>query len=70
MYGAIASEFAGVTVLSVVHRLSHIGFYDRVCILERGEVAELGTPKDLMSKDSEFRDILNVGAEATVFPST
>ncbi|CAE8714720.1 unnamed protein product [Polarella glacialis] len=42
--------FAGRTVLSIAHRLQTVvDFCDRVCVLEAGRLAEIGTPKELLA---------------------
>jgi ABC-type multidrug transport system fused ATPase/permease subunit len=50
----IRSEFAGVTVISVAHRLSTIIDYDRIIVLSQGSIVEQGTAADLWREKGEF----------------
>ncbi|KAK4162527.1 hypothetical protein QBC43DRAFT_215287 [Cladorrhinum sp. PSN259] len=47
---SLRKEFAaaGCTVLVIAHRLSTVADFDRLLVLEKGEVAEIGTPKELL----------------------
>ena len=46
---SIREEFGGSTTLIVIaHRLSSVADFDRVLVLENGEVGEFGTPRELM----------------------
>ena len=43
----IREEFGRCTVLTIAHRLNTILDYDRVVVLDRGEVREVGQPSAL-----------------------
>ncbi|KAG9689543.1 putative multidrug resistance protein, partial [Aureobasidium melanogenum] len=43
------------TVISVTHRFRHISWYDRVVVLDRGMIQEMGSPQELLGRDSKFR---------------
>ncbi|KAH6649967.1 hypothetical protein F5144DRAFT_588575 [Chaetomium tenue] len=47
---SLRKEFAaaGCTVLVIAHRLSTVADFDRVLVLEKGRVAEMGTPRELL----------------------
>ncbi|CEG45162.1 atp-binding cassette superfamily [Plasmopara halstedii] len=45
---AIASEFASSTILTVAHRIQTIMHCDRVLVLDNGQIAESGNPKELL----------------------
>lgn len=47
MQEIIDKHFKDCTVLSVVHRLGHISSYDKVLVLDGGEVLEYGNPAEL-----------------------
>lgn len=40
----------GCTVLVIAHRLSTVADFDRILVLERGRVAEWGTPRELLER--------------------
>ncbi|KAK4154036.1 hypothetical protein C8A00DRAFT_14832 [Chaetomidium leptoderma] len=47
---SLRKEFAaaGCTVLVIAHRLSTVADFDRLLVLEKGRVAEMGSPRELM----------------------
>jgi len=47
--------FKGRTVLCIAHRLKTIIGYDRICVIDNGRVAELGTPLELYDGVGKFR---------------
>lgn len=47
----IASGFRGRTLLCIAHRLRTIIGYDRVCVMDAGRIAELGTPLELWHRE-------------------
>ncbi|KAI8835602.1 hypothetical protein BJ741DRAFT_523647, partial [Chytriomyces cf. hyalinus JEL632] len=49
---AIRREFGGSTVLTIAHRLKTIVDYDRVIVLDQGQIVENGWPIDLIEKSS------------------
>ncbi|EEY18039.1 multidrug resistance-associated protein [Verticillium alfalfae VaMs.102] len=51
----IATGFRGRTLLSIAHRLRTIIGYDRICVMDAGRIAELGTPLELWQRDGIFR---------------
>lgn len=54
----IAREFSGCTILCIAHRLKTIINYDRILVLDRGEIKELDTPWNLFnSKNSIFQQM-------------
>uniref|UniRef100_A0A093XXB2 Oligomycin resistance ATP-dependent permease YOR1 n=1 Tax=Talaromyces marneffei PM1 TaxID=1077442 RepID=A0A093XXB2_TALMA len=50
----IQHGFKGKTILSVAHRLHTVLNYDRICVMEKGEIVELGTPKALWQAGGIF----------------
>ncbi len=52
---AMAEGFKGKTILCIAHRLKTIIGYDRVCLVDNGQVGELGTPLELFDQGGRFR---------------
>ena len=48
----IREEFEGCTILAVAHRLDSIADFDKVAILDDGEVFEMGRPSELLADPS------------------
>jgi ATP-binding cassette, subfamily C (CFTR/MRP), member 1 len=54
----IAAGFKGKTLLCIAHRLRTVLNYDRICVMDAGEIAELGAPLDLYDQaGSIFRGL-------------
>ena len=47
--------FAGKTVLCIAHRLKTIINYDRICVMDKGQIAELDTPIKLFEQGGIFK---------------
>ncbi|KAJ7086114.1 ABC transporter [Mycena belliarum] len=48
----IAHEFEDRTILCIAHRLSTIISYDRICVMDAGEIAEFDTPARLFESET------------------
>ncbi|KAI0635122.1 multidrug resistance-associated ABC transporter [Trametes polyzona] len=56
----IQTEFSASTLLCIAHRLNTIVYYDRILVMDAGQVAEFDTPLNLYDKeDSIFRSLCN-----------
>ncbi|KAJ7172563.1 multidrug resistance-associated ABC transporter [Mycena filopes] len=56
----IRTEFAAATLLCIAHRLNTIAYYDRILVMDAGQVAEFDTVLNLYDKeDSIFRSLCN-----------
>ncbi|KAI1798260.1 multidrug resistance-associated ABC transporter [Ganoderma leucocontextum] len=56
----IQTEFASSTLLCIAHRLNTIVYYDRILVMDAGQVAEFDAPLKLFDKeDSVFRSLCN-----------
>ncbi|SCU86403.1 LAFA_0E00540g1_1 [Lachancea sp. 'fantastica'] len=53
----IAHAFSQCTILCIAHRLNTILDYDRILVLEKGEVAEFGKPSELYDLDGIFKEM-------------
>jgi ATP-binding cassette, subfamily C (CFTR/MRP), member 1 len=58
MQAAIADEFRNYTIVMVSHRLDVVMDFDRVVVMDRGDVVESGRPRDLVEMEgSKFRKL-------------
>jgi ABC-type multidrug transport system fused ATPase/permease subunit len=57
MQEVIEQEFANQTVIAVVHRFTYINRFNRVVLMEHGELVECDSPLALLGRDSEFRKL-------------
>ena len=51
------------TTILVSHRFSTVRQADRICVLERGRVIELGTHDELMAKNGRYRTMFDLQAQ-------
>jgi ABC-type multidrug transport system fused ATPase/permease subunit len=64
MQEIIRNEFKGYTVIAVSHRLEMIMDYDRVIVMDTGEMVETGNPVQLAEvPGSRFRDLLRAASK-------
>lgn len=54
LQAVIRREFAECTCLTIAHRLNTVVDADRICVLEQGEVREVGSPSALWKKRGLF----------------
>ena len=57
MYSVIEEHFPDQTIISVMHRLGYVDRFDRVALLQNGELVECDSPSALLSTDSKFRKL-------------
>jgi ATP-binding cassette, subfamily C (CFTR/MRP), member 1 len=49
--------FTDRTIITIAHRINTIIDCDRILVLQQGEVAEFGTPKELIESKGMFYDL-------------
>nr|CCC49556.1 putative multidrug resistance protein A, fragment [Trypanosoma vivax Y486] len=55
----VMTAFAKYTVITIAHRLHTVAMYDKIIVLEKGEVVECGTPRQLAENpSSKLRQLL------------
>lgn len=52
---SMKNGFKGKTLLCIAHRLKTIIDYDRICVMDAGQIAELDTPANLYNQGGIFR---------------
>ena len=58
----IKEKFKETTVITIAHRLNTIADYDKIFVMEKGSVAEMGAPFELIEKRGIFYDmVINSG---------
>lgn len=55
---SIYNQLAGNTVLMITHRAAPLLNFDRIIILDRGKIVEMGTPEDLLELKGVFYKVL------------
>ncbi|KAG6354150.1 hypothetical protein INS49_004754 [Diaporthe citri] len=64
MQDIIKKEFKDYTIIAVSHRLDMIMDFDRVVVMDTGEVVEVGNPMELAGEtESRFGDLVRAGAK-------
>ena len=51
------------TTILISHRFSTVRHVDRICVLERGKVVELGTHDELMALNGRYRTMFDLQAQ-------
>jgi ATP-binding cassette, subfamily B, bacterial len=55
---ALARLMPGRTVIMIAHRLSSVRNFDRIVVLEAGQVVQDGPPEQLMRQDGVYRALI------------
>ena|ERR1700722_18140762 len=53
----IREEFSGAQVITIAHRLDTILDYDRVLVLDAGQIVEFAEPRALLQKGGVFKQL-------------
>ena len=63
----IRQRFADTTVLTIAHRLNTIANYDKIIVMDKGQVAEMGSPLELIERQGVFSEMVEkTGANAEI----
>ena len=55
----LRSEFRETTILTIAHRLETIMDYDKIVVMDKGQLAEMGTVEQLMEiEDGIFKSMV------------
>ena len=54
----LMQEFNESTIITIAHRLNSIIQYDKIVFMVEGQVAEVGSPIELLNRDSSFRALV------------
>jgi ABC-type multidrug transport system fused ATPase/permease subunit len=66
IFERILTATRGCTTLLISHRFSTVRHADRICVLEAGRVAELGTHDELMARGGRYRQMFDLQASRFV----
>ncbi|KAJ1672224.1 Multidrug resistance-associated protein 1 [Coemansia sp. RSA 25] len=58
MQELIRNEFSDCTVLTIAHRLDTIMNSDRIIVMEKGEIVEIGSPQELVANGGMFAELV------------
>lgn len=61
----LRDEMDHCTILTVAHRLHTVMRHDKIIVMDRGRVAEIGSPSELLSRPSRFGDLVDETGPAT-----
>jgi ABC-type multidrug transport system fused ATPase/permease subunit len=63
IFDRILRETRSCTTILISHRFSTVRHADRICVLERGRVIELGTHSELMARNGRYRTMFDLQAQ-------
>ena len=51
---AISTSLKNSTIITIAHRIKTIINYDKIIVLEKGEIVEIGSPEELSKDESSY----------------
>jgi ATP-binding cassette, subfamily B, bacterial len=63
IFERILSDTRHCTTILISHRFSTVRHADRICVLEKGKVVELGTHEELMALNGRYRTMFDMQAQ-------
>lgn len=54
----IKTKFASTTVITIAHRLNTIADYDKVIVMDKGRIVEIGSPYELLKRSGVFAEMV------------
>ena len=63
IFASLLAETSDCTTILISHRFSTVRLADRICVLERGKVVELGTHDELMALRGRYRTMFDLQAQ-------
>ncbi|KAJ2802117.1 Canalicular multispecific organic anion transporter 1 [Coemansia guatemalensis] len=58
MQRLIREEFSDCTILTIAHRLETVMNSDRIIVMDKGQIAEIGPPQELIEKGGRFAELV------------
>ena len=55
----IHNKFEKTTVITIAHRLNTIADYDKIIVMSKGKVAEIGSPHELIEMGGMFAEMVS-----------
>ena len=55
----IKTNFKDTTVITIAHRLNTIADYDKVIVMDRGRIKEMGSPWELIERGELFAEMVS-----------
>lgn len=66
----IKEKFRDTTVITVAHRLNTIADYDKIIVMQKGRIIEMGAPYELILRQGTFFDMVgHTGKNAALITS-
>lgn len=54
----IKTKFKDTTVITIAHRLNTIADYDKIIVMDKGKVRQIGSPYDLLQRNGVFSEMV------------